>query len=264
MLVHIKGAGDIASGVAFRLRRAGFDIVMSELQTPTAIRRTVSFSSAVFDGRASVEDAEAVLVNDASSALDVISQGRIAIFAGESASNIKHMPVRAMVDATISKRNTGTRMSDAEVVIALGPGFRAGEDCHAVVETMRGHTLGRVYYSGRAIENTGEPGNIGGYTRERVIYAPESGEFITDRNIGDIVSAGDEIARVGDSVICAQISGVIRGLFPSGFIVKKGMKSGDIDPRGVVEHCFSPSDKAMAIAGGVLEALCRLLKLAQY
>lgn len=262
MLIYIKGAGDIASGVAYRLHRAGFDIVMSELPIPTAIRRTVSFSSAVFDGRTEIEGIEAILTDDSDEAQNIISQGKIAVFSGEHALKIKDMPVRAMVDATISKRNVGTCITDADVVIALGPGFCAGEDCHAVVETMRGHTLGRVYYSGCALKNTGEPGNIGGYTRERVLYAPQDGEFVTDCSIGDMVSAGDEIARVGDSIMYAKISGVIRGLLPSGFNVKEGMKSGDIDPRGIVENCFSPSDKAMAIAGGVLEALCRLLKMA--
>jgi xanthine dehydrogenase accessory factor len=162
----------------------------------------------------------------------------------------------AVVDAIMAKCNTGTRITDAALVLALGPGFTAGIDCHAVVETARGHTLGRVLWQGSALANTGVPGNIGGYTTERLLRSPCAGLFLPTAEIGDRVRAGQVVARVAEEPVIAQIDGVLRGLLPEGLVVTAGMKAGDVDPRAEKSHCFTVSDKALSVAGGVLEAVC--------
>ena len=166
------------------------------------------------------------------------------------------------MDAILAKYNTGTRLSDAPIVIAIGPGFTAGADCHAAVETMRGHTLGRVILSGRPIENTGEPGLVGGYAMERLLRAPCAGIFEQVSEIGDSVKKGEAVAFVKNGerqeAICAKVDGILRGILTSGTKVFKGMKSGDVDPRCERENCFSASDKALAVGGGVLEAILYL------
>ena len=172
--------------------------------------------------------------------------------AGESVSAFRP---DVLVDAMLAKRNLGTQISDAPLVIALGPGFTAGVDCHCVVETMRGHTLGRCIYTGSALPNTGVPGSVGGYTRDRVLYAPAAGVFHAHQPIGAMVAAGDTVADVGGISIRAEIEGCLRGILPDGISVPAGMKAGDIDPRCAREHCFTVSDKALAIGGGVLEAI---------
>ena len=164
----------------------------------------------------------------------------------------------ALADAILAKRNLGTRITDAPVVVGVGPGFTAGEDCHAVIETMRGHTLGRVIYSGSAIPNTNVPGLIGGFAGERVLRAPADGAFRSVRRIGDLVKAGDIAGYVSGEPMVCTIDGVLRGLIADGIPVRKGMKSGDVDPRGNVENCYTVSDKATAVGGGVLEAILHL------
>ena len=258
MRILIKGAGDLATGVAVRLHKAGFSIFMTDLIYPTAVRRTVSFSEAIPEGIQTVEGIRARRAEDAEDALRITAEGDIPVIADPGAYCLPALKPAALVDAILAKHNTGTSIHDAPVVVSLGPGFTAGEDCHAVVETMRGHNLGRVILEGSACPNTGVPGEIGGYTVERLLRAPADGSFHPLVNIGDVVSAGDRVAEVSGQPVLAQISGVVRGLLREGTPVHTGMKSGDIDPRCKVRHCFSVSDKARAIGGGVLEAILTL------
>lgn len=255
MLVVIRGAGDIATGVAYRLHRCGFSIAMTDLPQPTSIRRTICFSEAILHQEAVVEGVHARFAKSAKWASAIMQAGDVAVLADPEGACLKELKPDVVVDAILAKRNLGTRMTDAPVVIGLGPGFTAGVDCHAVVETMRGHTLGRVYYEGTALPNTGVPGNIGGFTLERILRAPCDGTFRGVQSIGDTVEAGQVCAYVDDQPIVSAIRGVLRGLLPDGLKVTAGMKSGDVDPRCTKEHCYQVSDKALAIGGGVLEAI---------
>ena len=255
MLVLIKGAGDLATGTAVRLRRAGLDLVMTEVERPTAVRRTVAFSQCMYDGTAAVEGLTARRASGKAEALAALARGEIPVLCDPGAEIRRELPFDALVDAILAKRNLGTAITDAPIVLALGPGFTAGVDCHGVVETKRGHDLGRLILEGSAIPNTGVPGDIGGYTEERIIRAPADGLFEPLAAIGDRVEEGAPVARVAGSVACARLTGVVRGMLPAGLAVKQGMKAGDIDPRCEARHCFTVSDKARAIGGGVLEGL---------
>jgi xanthine dehydrogenase accessory factor len=222
----------------------------------------VAFSQAVFDGEARVEDQWAVLVRDEAGMRETLERGRIPLFIDPEALWVSRLKPPALVDGIMAKRNTGTTLRDAPIVIALGPGFTVGIDCHGVVETQRGHTLGRLLLEGGAIPNTGIPGDIGGFSTERVLRSPGEGIFEGLAAIGDRVEPGDPVALVrtawGEALpVKAGIGGVLRGLLPSGYRVWQGMKAGDIDPRCEAAHCFTVSDKALAIAGGVLEGLMR-------
>ena len=245
MLVLIRGAGDIATGIAMRLWRAGVQVVMTDLPQPTAIRRTVCFSQAIVLGETQVEDATARRAEDILQARRICAAGEISVLAD-------------LVDAILAKRNLGTRITDAPVVVGVGPGFTAGEDCHAVVETMRGHTLGRVIYRGSALPNTSIPGLVGGFAGERVLRAPTDGILHQLADIGATVSEGDVVATVEEQPMRCTISGVLRGILPEGTPVFRGMKAGDVDPRGKREYCDTVSDKALAVGGGVLEAVLAL------
>lgn len=258
MLVLIKGAGDLATGVALRLFHCGFQVVMTDLERPTAVRRTVAFSQAIYDGQTVVEGVTARRCDCPDRVSAVLAAGEIPVLADPAAEIRRQLPFDALVDAILAKRNTGTAVTDAPIVLALGPGFTAGVDCHGVVETMRGHHLGRLLLTGSAQPNTGVPGDIGGYTVERLIRAPADGPFEPLVSIGDTVTAGQSVARVAGVEVKAAIPGVVRGLLPAGIPVTRGMKAGDIDPRCRREHCFTVSDKARSIAGGVLEGLLRL------
>ena len=255
MFVFIRGAGDLATGIALRLYRSGFDIVMSDIAVPTTVRRTVAFSPAVYTGEASVEGITGKLCENISMIDTVMESGCIPVIVDPSGEIMKEYKPDVIVDAIIAKTNIGTKITDADIVIGVGPGFEAGVDCHAVVETKRGHNLGRVIWSGSAYPNTGVPGNIGGYTVERIIRATADGVFKAKVNIGDFVKAGDLLAYCDETPVYANIDGIVRGLLQDGVKVKKGMKSGDVDPRAEKEYCFSVSDKASAIGGGVLEAI---------
>ena len=254
MLVVIQGAGDIATGIALRLYRAGLQVVMTDLPFPTAIRRTVCFSEAIPNGSVAVENVvgRRVAVEEVPATL---AAGEIPILVDPQCAAISSVKADAVVDAILAKQNLGTDMNMAPVVVAVGPGFTAGVDCHAVVETCRGHYLGRVIYDGPAAPNTGAPGNIGGYTVERIIRAPRSGLFTPICSIGDQVEAGQTVGRVDGEPVIAQITGTLRGILPENTPVHAGMKSGDVDPRCKPEHCTCASDKALAVGGGVLEAL---------
>lgn len=258
MLVVIRGAGDIATGVALRLWRAHIQVVMTDLDHPTAIRRTVCFSQAIPNGEAVVEDVAAKQAESPAQALALLEQGAIPVLADPQGSCIPILRPDGVVDAILAKRNLGTRITDAQVVVGVGPGFTAGEDCHAVVETMRGHYLGRVFYKGSAQPNTGIPGLIGGFAGERVLRAPADGLFHPLREIGAQVREGDVAATVDGQPMVCTLTGVLRGILPEGTPVFKGMKAGDIDPRCRLEHCYCASDKALAVGGGVLEALLAL------
>lgn len=258
MRVLIRGAGDIATGIALRLYRAHFQVVMTDLPRPTAIRRTVCFSQAIVYGETEVESVRAVLAKDCAAAEQIMAQGDIPVLADPQCDCRMMLRPDALVDAILAKRNLGTSIANAPVVIGIGPGFTAGRDCHAVVETMRGHTLGRVIYQGSALPNTNIPGLIGGYAGERVLRAPDDGIFHTVLEIGAQVKSGDVAGTVNGHPMCCTIDGVLRGLLADGTPVHKGMKSGDVDPRCKAEYCYTASDKALAVGGGVLEAILHL------
>jgi len=259
MLILIKGAGDLATGVGCRLKMCGFDVVMTETAQPTTVRRTVAFSRAVYEQTAEVEGITARLCANLDEIRDTLHQKEIAVIVDPNASIAKELQPDAIIDAIIAKKNLGTCITDAPVVVALGPGFTAGVDCHAVVETKRGHNLGRVLYSGNAAENTGIPGNIGGFTSERILRACCDGSFTPVADIGDFVKAGDIVATVDSKPVLTNIDGIVRGMLPPNTPVFAGMKSGDVDPRGIYEYCFPVSDKARAIAGGALEAVLHFI-----
>lgn len=258
MLAVIKGAGDIASGIALRLKKAKFDIVMTEIASPTAIRRTVCFCEAVTNGECTVEDVKAILASDVATAREIIADGNIAVIVDEKAGCIKELKPDFVIDAILAKKNLGTDITDAPAVIGVGPGFTAGVDCHAVIETKRGHYLGRVYYQGSAAENTGIPGNINGHTEDRIIRSPHYGVFNPIFEIGDMVTQGEVVACVDSTPVVCNVSGVLRGILPKGTLVTPDIKSGDVDPRGDKAHCYTVSDKALAVGGGVLEACLSL------
>ena len=257
MLVVIRGGGDLATGTALRLYRAGMEVVVCETAVPTSIRRTVCFSEAVRLGETEVEGVTARLAALADLP-DLLERGIVPVLADPEGACIPALAPDAVVDTIIAKRNLGTRMDMAPVVVAAGPGFTAGVDCHAVVETMRGHYLGRVIYDGAALPNTDVPGLIGGYAGERVLRAPADGVFRGVKRIGDHVRAGEAAGYVDGAPMVCTIDGVLRGLLADGVPVRRGMKSGDVDPRCAPEHCLCASDKALAVGGGVLEAILLL------
>lgn len=263
MLVLIRGAGDLATGVALRLHRAGLQVVMTDLAQPTAIRRTVSFSQAIPDGTAVVEGVTARRCR-AEDVDAVLRAGEVPVLADPECRCRERLKPQVLVDAILAKKNLGTTIRDAPVVIGLGPGFTAGEDCHAVIETMRGHYLGRVILQGGAEPNTAVPGLIGGYAGERVLRAPADGLFRGCLEIGARVETGDVAGYVGETPMTCTIGGILRGLLSDGTPVHAGMKAGDVDPRCREDHCHCASDKALAIGGGVLEAILQLTEVLKH
>jgi len=259
-LVLVKGAGDLASGVAYRLFRCGFPVIMTELPRPTVVRRTVAFAQAVFDGRTEVEGVCGRLAGSANEAEAVARAGEIAVLVDPDGDVVAELRPSIVVDAIIAKRNTGTSRDDAPVVIGLGPGFRAGVDVHAVIETNRGHRLGRVLLCGEAEPDTGVPAPVDGRGAERVLRAPAGGVFTGVRRIGDRVAAGEVLGYVAGEPLLCPFDGCLRGLLQTGVGAHTGMKVGDVDPRATREDCFTVSDKALAIGGGVLEAALYLLE----
>ena len=252
-LAIVRGGGDLATGIIYRLWKAGYAVLSLEIETPLVVRRTVSAASAVFDGSTVIEDMEAVRIdslNDFS-----FDRSRISVLVDPEGESISILKPDILVDAIMAKRNLGTNKEMAPLVIGIGPGFSAPGDVDAVIETKRGHWLGRVIRNGSAIPNTGVPGLIKGYTIERLLRSPGEGYVIPIKSIGDSVIPGDVVAHVEGLPVCSQIEGIVRGLIHPSVKVKKGLKIGDIDPRGEREHCFSITDKALAIAGGVLEVI---------
>ncbi len=257
-LIIIKGAGDLATGTAHRLFRCGFSILMLEVEQPTVIRRTVSFAEAVYNQVTAVEGIEAVCARNFDEVEGILGVEKVAVLVDPDWRSITHFRPPAVVDAIVAKKNLGTNMQEAPITIGLGPGFIARKDVHAVIETQRGHYLGKVIYNGCAAPNSGEPGTIGGYGKNRLLRAPAEGSFHALRQIGDILEQGETVAAVAGYNVTAPITGVLRGILKDSVYVTKGFKIGDIDPRGIREYCFSISDKARAVAGGVLEAVMHL------
>lgn len=271
ILIICRGGGDLATGIVHRLFRAGFPVLVLETDSPAAIRRQVSFSEAVYDGTATVEGVTAERIASANRAAvnHVLEEGRVPLLVDPEGSSIPLLKPDIVVDAIIAKKNLGTAKEMAPLVIGVGPGFTAGEDVDLVVESMRGHNLARIFTTGSALPNTGIPGNIGGFTKERVLHAEADGYMKNIRKIGDIVEKGEEIARIYEKMteegifsgsyvsVEASISGIIRGLIREGYHFQKGFKIADIDPReSELANCFTISDKARSIGGSVLEAVC--------
>ena len=250
VLVLLRGAGDLATGVAWRLKRAGFGVVMCELEHPLTVRRAVAFSTAVDEGSVIVEGIRAVRAATAE-AIDLARSDTVPVIVSPG---LPPLPADVVVDARMAKRVLDTTIDDAPLVLALGPGFTAGRDCHAVIETMRGSRLGRVYWQGCAAPNTGTPGVIGGRGAERVLRAPAAGVVRWRAAIGDIVADGALLGTVDGAPVCAAFAGLVRGLVADGTPVAKGLKIGDVDPRQDTEW-REISDKGLAVAGGVLEAV---------
>ena len=293
-LVIVRGAGDISTGTIHRLFRAGFELLVLEAERPSAIRRKVAFSEAVYDGRATVEGALAVRIGSAEEAARCRADGHIPLIVDPEGDSIALLKPDVVVDAILAKRNLGTRMDMAPLTIGLGPGFEAGRDVHFVIETMRGHDLGRIISKGSAAPNTGIPGTVGGYGRERVIRAPGAGIFRDGKDIGSFVRAGEVIGRIevpgsatgavgttgaevpgsgmgavgttgaevpGSGMETVEVrtvlTGVLRGIIRDGYPVTEGFKLADVDPRKEEQkNCFTISDKARCIAGSVLELVC--------
>ena len=262
-IIGIRGGGDISTGVAWRLHKSGFRVYIMEIEKPLMVRRTVCFAQAVIDSEATIEGVTAKL--DVKASLEGFEKlwcdNLIPIIIDPSGASIEIIKPIAVVDGILAKKNLGTKKEMAKITIGLGPGFTAGEDVSYVVETKRGHYLGKVIDIGKAIPDTGIPENVLGYTSERVLRAPENGIFFSDKNIGDSVLSGEIIGNIRNSEIddpvFAGINGVLRGLIADGTEVPKGMKIADIDPRNEDKYCYSISDKARAVGGGVLEAIMR-------
>lgn len=258
LIVGIKGAGEMASGIACRLYRANIRrIFMMEISQPLAVRREVSFCEALIRGRMTVEGIGSIRADGIDRIHRAWEEKDIPVIADPEWTIIDKLKPDVVVDAILAKNNLGTSMEDAPLVIALGPGFNAGRDAHMVIETNRGHNLGRIIISGEAEPNTGVPGSIQGFATERVLRAPSNGLFTAQQKIGDSIKRSDIIGDVDGKFVRAEIDGVIRGLLMSGIQVKKGHKLGDIDPRGDATYCTTISDKARSIGGAVLEAFLR-------
>ena len=255
MKILIRGAGDLATGVASRLYRAGHKIIMTEIAVPLTVRRMVALSRAIYEKEAVVEDMKGVLVNDYNEALEVLGDGNIPVIVDPEAKIREEYDPDVIIDCILAKRNIGTKITDAPLVIGVGPGFTAGVDCNCVVETKRGHTLAETIYKGKAIADTGIPGNIGGFSVERIIRATNAGVMEPVAHISDVVEKGQVVAITGGKEVYAKMGGIVRGMLQEGVNVKPNMKIGDIDARSELFHCFTISDKARAIGGGVLEVV---------
>ena len=260
-LIIVRGAGDISTGTIHRLFRAGFPVLALETDHPSAIRRKVAFSEAVYDGTATVEGITAVRISGLREMTAVLEKGQLPLLVDPEGQSIRQLCPTVVVDAILAKKNLGTFMDMADLTIALGPGFEAGKDVRYVIETMRGHDLGRIISSGFAAPNTGVPGLIGGFGAERVIHSPAAGVFHMKRDIGDQVQAGEAVGTVtapeGEFPVTTRISGILRGIIRDGYPVTRGFKLADVDPRlEELKNCFTISDKARCIAGSVLELVC--------
>ena len=259
-LIIVRGGGDLATGSVYKLKKSGFPVLILEVANPSAIRRNVAFCEAVYQGTQTVEDMTCYLANSLEQAEALLREGKLAVLVDPMGESVSKLQPLAVVDAILAKKNLGTNRNMAPITVALGPGFTSGVDVDAVVETKRGHNLGRVLWSGSAAANTGIPGMIGGFGKERVIHCPAKGILRNVKHITDTVSKGDIIALVetenGPVPVKATLDGILRGLIRDGYPVNAGFKIADIDPRAEeYNNCFTISDKARCIAGGVLEAV---------
>lgn len=252
-LCIIRGGGDLGTGVAWRLTRAGFPVLVLELDKPLAVRRTVALSTAVTAVTIDIEGMRGRRVDSVGDATEAVTAGEVAVLVSPDLP--RGADASVVVDARLAKRNIDTGIDDAPLVIGLGPGFTAGVDCDAAVETMRGHHLGRALWEGSPSPNTGTPGAVAGKGAERVIRAPVAGVVSWDRRIGERVDAGDVLGSIRGVSLSAMFAGVVRGLIAPGTPVHMGLKIGDLDPRADPRFCFEISDKALAVGGGVLEAV---------
>lgn len=253
--VLVRGGGDLGSGVVYRLHRAGFPVILAELPAPLFVRRAVAYGAAVYEGQITVENVTARLVPDLAAADECLRAGDVPVMVDANGALLSDLAPAVLVDARMAKRNLCTAQTDAPLVVALGPGFVAGQDCHAVIETQRGHNLGRVIWDGPATADTGQPGSVRGITGSRVLRAPADGHVEPQKTIGDLVQQGEVIATVAGQPVRASFDGVLRGLIHPRAVVTQGLKIGDVDPRARREHCFTISDKALAVGGGVVEAV---------
>lgn len=253
--ILIRGGGDLASGAAWRLHRAGFRVVITEIAQPLAVRRLVSFAEAVYRGEISVEGVTAVRAESAAQALDLLAAGHIPVLVDPGARCAEFLRPGVIVDGRMLKHDPGVGIPEAELVIGLGPGFTAGINCHAVIETNRGHSMGRVYWQGGAQADTGVPERVAQFQGERVVRAPCAGVLVGLAEIGDLLILGQPIAEIAGQVVPAPFGGVLRGLLHPGLIVQAGLKIADVDPRGDPAYCAHISDKSLAVGGGVLEAI---------
>ena len=254
-LIIIRGGGDLATGIAARLKRTGFNIVITEIEQPRALRRLVALAQAIYAGEVQVEDLLGMFVEKAESVGSVLETGAIPILIDPEAASRYLLAPQAIVDARMLKTPPELGLDAAPFVIGLGPGFEAGVNCHAVIETKRGHHLGRVLNQGKAAADTAKPDAISGYDVQRVLRAPASGEITAGIGLGTILKTGAGIATVAGSEVKAAFDGVLRGLMHDGLLVSQGEKVGDLDPRMNVAYCYEISDKALAVGGGVMEAL---------
>ena len=259
-LIIVRGGGDLATGTIYKLHKCGFPVLVLETESPSAIRRNVAFSEAVYQGSQKVEDVTCHLASSLQEAEQLLQTGKLAILVDPEGRAISQLKPLAVVDAILAKRNLGTNRDMAPITVGLGPGFTAGVDVDAVIETKRGHNLGRVLWQGSAAANTGIPGIIAGYGKERVIHSPAAGTLRNVCRITDTVYKGQVIAEVetanGTVPVTATLDGLLRGLIRDGYPVTEGFKIADIDPRAEeYQNCFTISDKARCIAGGVLEAI---------
>ena len=254
LLAVVRGAGELGTGVAYRFHQAGVQVVMTELAQPTCVCQAVSFAEAIVTGQKALEGVTGRRVS-AEGVRQALRAGQIAVIVDPSGASIRQLSPDIVVDAIMAKRNVGTALDQAPLVIGLGPGFTAGQDVHAVVETKRGHHLGRVITSGTAEANTGVPELIDGQSISRLLLAPQAGQLALERRIGDRVHAGDVVARVDQQPVVAAISGIVRGLLPAGYDVPAGAKVGDLDPAGEPEDCYTVSDRALAVGSGALAAI---------
>ena len=258
-LCLLRGGGDLATGIAWRITRGGWPVVVCELAEPLTVRRTVALSTAVSEGRVDVEGMIGRHAMSIEEATEIARGGDVGVVV---APDLPDVAADVVVDARLAKRNIDTGIDDAPLVIGVGPGFTAGVDCHAVVETMRGHHLGRVIWSGRAAADTGIPGEVGGQGVDRVLRSPVAGLVSWEHEIGDVLDSGEVVGRVGDEELRAPFSGVVRGLIAAGGHVERGLKIGDLDPRAEPAACHEISDKSLAVGGGVVEAVLTWLNRA--
>jgi xanthine dehydrogenase accessory factor len=253
--VLIRGAGEMATGVAHRLARSGFLVIMTEAARPLAVRRAVSFCEAVYEGAKTVEGLTARLIQRPEEAAGLWGRGELPVMVDPETACRESLRPAVMVDALLAKANTGLFRGMAPWTIGLGPGFRAPEEVDLAIETNRGHDLGRLIYEGEPQPNTGQPGEMAGYTHQRVLRAPAAGVFESERRLGERVEEGQEVGRVDGRPVTSGVSGVLRGLIRPGSPVSQGLKVGDVDPRGRVEYLETISEKARAIGGSVLEGI---------
>lgn len=259
-LIIVRGGGDLATGSIYKLKKSGFPVLILEVANPSAIRRNVAFCEAVYQGTQTVEDMTCHLAKSPEQAEAFLKEGKLTVLVDPTGEAISKLKPLAVVDAILAKRNLGTNRAMAPITVGLGPGFVAGADVDAVVETKRGHNLGRILWHGSAAANTGIPGIIGGFGKERVVHCPAKGILRNVKHITDTVSKGEVIALVetgnGTVPVEATLDGILRGLIRDGYPVNAGFKIADIDPRAEeLDNCFTISDKARCIAGGVLEAI---------